>query len=128
MMAAMRRLMLFTLMMMLGALSLAAADLNGTWVAQIPGRDGNMVETTFQFKVSGEALTGTMTNQWGERQISDGKVSGDDVSFNVHIEFNDNKMTLAFTGKAAGSEIKFKRERKGGDAGPSNAEFVAKKK
>ena len=129
MLAAMRRKLLFAVMMMvLGAFCLQAADVTGTWVAQIPGRDGNLAETTFQFKVAGEKLTGTMANQWGDREISDGKVSGDDVSFNVHIEFNDNKMTLAFTGKVAGSEIKFKRERKGGDMGPGNVEFVAKKK
>lgn len=112
----------------LGAICLQAADVTGTWVAQVPGRDGNMMETTFVLKQTGESLTGTMENQYGERQISDGKVTGDDVTFNVHIEFNDNKMTLAFTGKATGGEIKFKRERKGGEMGPSNVEFVAKKK
>lgn len=123
----MKRLMLVATMMLLAALGSAAADLNGKWTAQIPGRDGNMVETTFVFKAAGAALTGTMSNQWGDREISDGKVAGDDVSFNVHIEFNDNKMTLVFTGKAAGDEIKFKRERKGGEMGPQNVEFTAKR-
>jgi hypothetical protein len=128
MIAAMRRLVLFTVMLLLGALSLAAADLNGKWVGQVPGRDGNLMETTFVFKVAGETLTGTMENQYGQREISGGKVAGDDVSFNVNIEFNDNKMTLVFTGKAAGDEIKFKRERKGGDMAAQVVEFVAKKK
>lgn len=128
MIAGMRRLVLFTVMMMLGALSLAAADVSGTWVAQVPGRDGNTMETTFNFKASGETLTGTMSNQYGDREISDGKVTGDDVSFNVHIEFGGNQMTLAFAGKVTGSEIKFKRERKGGEMGPASVEFVAKKK
>jgi hypothetical protein len=129
MIAAMRRLILLAVMMLgLGAFCLQAADVTGTWVAQVPGRDGNTMETTFAFKQSGEALTGTMSNQYGDREVSDGKVSGDDVTFNVHIEFNDNKMTLAFTGKVSGGEIKFKRERKGGEMGPASVEFVAKKK
>lgn len=115
-------------MLGLGAFCLQAADVTGTWLAQVPGRDGNTMETTFTFKQSGEALTGTMSNQYGDREISDGKVSGDDVTFNVHIEFNDNKMTLAFTGKVSGGEIKFKRERKGGEMGPASVEFVARKK
>lgn len=112
----------------MAALCLEAADVTGKWVAQVPGRDGAAMETTFTFKVVGDKLTGSMENQYGEREISDGKASGDDISFNVNIEFNDNKMTLVFTGKVAGAEIKFKRERKGGDMGPSNVEFVAKKK
>lgn len=125
----MQRFILLAVMMLgLGAFCLQAADVTGTWVAQVPGRDGNTMETTFTFKQSGEALTGTMSNQYGDREISDGKVSGDDVTFNVHIEFNDNKMTLAFTGKVSGGEIKFKRERKGGEMGPASVEFVARKK
>lgn len=130
MMTYMKRLTLFaiTVMLALGAASLPAADLNGTWVAQVPGRDGNTIETTFTFKSEGETLTGTMSNQYGDREISEGKVSGDNVSFNVHLEFGGNNVTMAFTGKAAGNEIKFKRERKGGDVGPASVEFVAKKK
>ncbi len=123
-----RNLFVVVVTMVLLASGALAADVTGTWVAQVPGRDGNMMETTFVFKQAGEALTGSMENQFGQREISDGKVSGEDVVFNVYIEFSGNKMTLAFTGKVAGGEIKFKRERKGGDAGPSNAEFVAKKK
>lgn len=112
----------------MAALCLSAADVTGQWSAQVPGRDGNTMDTTFTFKVAGEKVTGNMGNQYGEREISDGKLIGDDISFNVNIEFNDNKMTLVFTGKVAGSEIKFKRERKGGDMAPSTVEFVAKKK
>lgn len=129
MIAPMQRFILLAVIVLgLGAFCLQAADVTGTWLAQVPGRDGNTMETTFTFKQSGEALTGTMSNQYGDREISDGKVSGDDVTFNVHIEFNDNKMTLAFTGKVSGGEIKFKRERKGGEMGPASVEFVAKKK
>ncbi len=117
-------------MLLLGLLVLGAqaADVSGQWVAQIPGRDGNTMETTFTFKVAGEQLTGTMENQYGERDISEGKVSGDDISFAVHIEFGGNEMVLSFKGKIAGDEIKFTREMKGGDFGPSSVEFVAKRK
>jgi hypothetical protein len=129
MMTAMRRIVFLLAMMSVpGALCLQAADVTGQWIAQVPGRDGNTMETTFNFKAAAEKLTGTMENQYGARDISDGKVSGDDIACNVNIEFNDNKMTLVFTGKVVGSEIKFKRERKGGDMGPSSVEFVAKKK
>jgi hypothetical protein len=109
------------------AFVVAAADVSGQWQAQIPGRNGT-VDTTFTFKTAGEQLTGTMENQWGERPISSGKISGDDLSFTVEIEFNGNRMTFLYKGKLAGSEIKFNRERKGGDLGPANVDFVAKRK
>ena len=122
------RALLIAMVVCLIAPAVQAADVNGQWVAQIPGRDGNTMDTTLNFKVAGEQLTGTMENQYGERQISDGKLSGDDISFTIHIEFNGNEMTLVYTGKVAGNEIKFHRERKGGDAGPGSADFVAKRK
>jgi len=124
-----RNLVLSITLLFLAALTAMAADVGGQWTAQIPGRGGNTMETTFTFKVSGGTLTGTMANQFGERDISDGKTAGDDVSFNVNIEFGGNQMTFVYKGKVAGNEIKFTREVKGGDfPGPRTSEFVAKKK
>jgi hypothetical protein len=113
----------------LAALCVQAADVSGQWVAQVPGRDGNTMETTFQFKVAGDQVTGTMANQFGEREISGGKITGDDLAFNVVIDMGGNQMTLVFKGKVAGDEIKFTRERRGGEGGPAaSVEFVAKRK
>lgn len=112
----------------LALLGLLAADISGQWQAQVPGRDGNLMDTTFRFKVSGEALTGSIENQWGEREISTGKVSGDDVSFTVNIDAGGNQMTFLYKGKVAGNEIKFTRERRGGDGPPASVEFTAKRK
>ena len=104
-------------------IALWSADISGKWTAQVPGRSGNMREVTFMFKASGGSLTGTMSGRNGDLQISDGKISGDDVSFSVTQEFGGNSVKQTFTGKASGSEIKFKRE--GGRGEP--VEFVAKK-
>jgi hypothetical protein len=95
-----------------------AADVTGKWVAQIPGRGGQATETTFNFKVDGDKLTGTMSGgQGGDNQISDGKVSGDDISFTVKMSFGGNEVKLLYKGKVSGSEIKFTREREGGAPG-----------
>jgi len=109
------------------ALGAWAADVSGQWVAQVPGRNGDM-ETAFKLKASGDQLTGSMENQYGEREISNGKVAGDEVSFTVHLEFNGNEVTFLYTGKVSGNEIKFTRERKGSDVGPAKVEFTAKRK
>ena len=109
-------------------LSVQAADVSGQWLAQIPGRDGNTLETTFTFKAAGEKLTGTTENQYGERPISDGKVSGDDISFIVRIDMGGNEVVFLYTGKVSGEEIRFTRERKAGELGPAKVEFVARRK
>lgn len=123
-----RHILLPTILLCLVTLGAQAADVSGQWIAQIPGRDGNTLETTFNFKVSGSTLTGTMENQYGERDISDGKVSGDNIAFNVIIDFGGNEITFVYNGKISGNQINFTRERKGGDFGPAKVEFVAKRK
>jgi hypothetical protein len=120
-------LVLMTFLCLL-ALAAQATDVSGQWLAQIPGRSGNTLETTFNFKVSGQQLTGTMENQYGERQISDGKISGGDISFTVHIDMGGNEVIFLYNGKVSGDEIKFTREVKGGEFGPAKVDFVAKRK
>ena len=118
-----RKLLWLTVTLLTFTLALWSADLSGKWTAQVPGRSGNMREVAFTFKASGDSLTGTMSGRNGDIQISDGKIAGDDVSFSVTQEFGGNTVKQSFTGKVAGSEIKFKRE--GGQGGP--VEFVAKR-
>jgi len=78
------RAVLWTLaLVVLLAVTAVAADVSGKWVAQVPGRGGNTQETTFNFKVSGATLTGSVTNPRGETEISEGKASADEVSFVV---------------------------------------------
>ena len=101
-----------------------AADISGKWTAEVPGRQGAMQTTTFNFKVDGDKLTGTMAGPRGDAPITDGKVSGDDISFTVSREMNGNTIKMNFTGKVSGGEIKFKRVVEGRD---QTAEFTAKK-
>jgi hypothetical protein len=96
-----------------------AADISGKWTAQVPSRQGETREATFTFKVEGDKLTGSMSGRGGDTPLSDGKVSGDTVSFAV--ETQRGKRT--YTGTVAGDEIKFKTE--GGQGGAR--EFVAKR-
>lgn len=94
-----------------------AADVNGTWTWTQPGRQGGEGrKMTLKLKADGEKLTGALTmpgRQGGdpvEAAISDGKVSGDEISFNLVREFNGNKMTIKYSGKVSGDTIKGKSE------------------
>ena len=106
-----------------------AADVNGKWTAEVPGRQGTQT-TTFTFKVEGSKLTGTVSGRQGDTEISEGKVSGDDISFLVVREFNGNTIKMAYKGKVAGDEIKFTRTFEGaapGGQAPPPVEFTAKR-
>jgi hypothetical protein len=101
---------------------LFAADVTGKWTAETEGRDGQKRVLTFDLKADGEKLTGTVNSQRGERPIIEGKVSGDEVSFAVEMEFNGEKRKIPYTGKIVGSEMKMKS-----GSGERIREFTAKR-
>ena len=111
------------LVLLLAAVAVFAADATGKWVAQVPGRNGQMREVTFNLKASGSALEGTVSGRQGDVQISDGKIDGDNLSFSQVMEFNGNSVKLIYKGKISGDEIKFTRQREGGEP----VEFTAKR-
>lgn len=110
--------------LLLAAVAAFAADVSGKWVAQVPGRGGETREATFTFKVDGNQLTGSVSGRRGDVAISDGKIDGDDISFTQVMEFNGNQMKLLYKGKVSGGEIKFTRQREGGER---SVEFTAKR-
>lgn len=106
-----------------------AADVSGKWTAEIPGRQGTQT-TTITLKADGAKLTGTVSGRQGDTEISEGKVSGDDISFVVVREFNGNTIKMSYKGKVAGDEIKFTRTFEGAGPGgqaPPPVEFTAKR-
>ncbi len=83
-----------------------AADINGKWKSEAPGRDGSPMVTTYTFKVDGDKLTGTVTGRMGETAISEGKVSGDEISFVVVRNMGGEDRKIQYKGKVSGDEIK----------------------
>lgn len=102
-----------------------AADISGKWTAEVPGRNGQTRTTNFDFKVDGEKLTGSMSGMQGDIAISNGTVKGDDIAFNVEMNFNGNTMKMMYKGKVAGDVIKMTRTREGGEG--QAQEFEAKR-
>jgi len=117
-----RLFFVFTVLLVV-ALAALAADITGKWVAQVPGRGDQTRETTFNFKVDGDKLTGTMSGRQGETAISDGKITGDSISFVITTERGGETMKWTYTGKVAGDQIQMKRE---GGQGAAR-EFTAKR-
>ncbi len=105
----------------LGTLALTAADVSGKWSWTMGrpgggGGGGQARKMTADFKAEGAKLTGKVTmpgRQGGDpvsTEISNGKVSGSDISFEVTREFNGNKFTSKYSGKVEGDTIKGKIE------------------
>jgi hypothetical protein len=93
---------------MVGLLVVAAsaASVDGKWKAESPGRDGQTRTTNFTFKVDGDKLTGTVSGRQGDTEISEGKISGDEISFIVVRNFQGEERKIQYKGKVAGDEIK----------------------
>jgi hypothetical protein len=104
----------------------AGSDVSGTWNADIDTQIG-MQKYVFTFKVADGKLTGKanaeVNDQKRETELTDGKVSGDTVTFAEMLKFQDNEIKIEYTGKIHGDEISFKR--KVGDF--ATEDFVAKR-
>jgi hypothetical protein len=91
--------------MTLFALSAFASDPTGTWKVTAEGPNGSM-DRTFTFKVDGAKLTGETNSELvGKSSIDDGKVEGENISFNISFELQGNQMKTSFKGKTTGDEI-----------------------
>ena len=126
----MKKLLAASLFFALSTAAALAADFNGKWTADVPSRQGGTMTTTFTLTVADGKVTGSMGSQMGDAPISNGKVDGDNISFDVVREFNGNSITLKYAGKAqADGTVKFTRTIAGmGDGqGPPPQEFTAKK-
>jgi len=101
-------------------------DLNGTWKSSSTNQNGQVRESVFKLKAEGDKLTGTVSGRNNDTAIEEGKIKGEEVSFQVTREFNGNKMVIKYTGKVSGDTItgKTASERNGE---PQTRDWVAKR-
>lgn len=78
-----------------------AAGLTGKWEGSIQTPNGDM-KLFFLFEVDGETLTGKIQSDMGEQPISNGKVSGDEFSFDVNLP---DGSVITHQGKVNGDTI-----------------------
>jgi hypothetical protein len=109
-------ILLFTLLA-----AASAADVGGKWKGEMKTPDGNVIQISFNFQASGEQLKGTVTTDFGEDQITEGKIAGDELSFVVTPGGADFK--ISYKGKVAGDDLKMTAAM--GEMG--NMEVVAKR-
>ena len=99
--------LVFSAIVMMVCLTVAnAADLNGKWKGDMKTPNGDALEINFNLQVNGEKLTGTVTNTYGEEQITEGTVKGDAIAFIVLAGGGQFKIT--YKGNVVGEDLKFK--------------------
>ena len=91
-----------------------AADVTGSWTAEMTTPDGNSFQLAFTFKQDGDKLTGTVQGPQGDPiEISNGKVDGNKISFDV--SFNGTTISHEGTMNDAGDEIEMTTKSDSGD-------------
>jgi len=95
----------FVAIVLLAFSSASAVDLNGKWRGDMKTPNGDNLEINFNFHVDGEKLTGTVTNTYGEEQITEGTVKGDAISFGILAGGGQFKIT--YKGTVSGADVKF---------------------
>jgi hypothetical protein len=126
-------IMLAAVSLLFGA-SAGAADISGKWIAQVTSPSGSPGgDRIFTFKVAGDKLTGTIINQTtvnatfevqgqpkmtgklttqtgSATEISEGKITGNDISFVTISIMGQNEMKTTYKGTVSSNEIKFTAE------------------
>ena len=91
-----------------------AATIDGKWTGEMQSPNGAR-PVTFTFAADGNTLNGSTTGRGGETKITNGKVDGDSVTFDVVREMQGNTVTMHYAGKVSGDELKLAITREGGE-------------
>ena len=83
-----------------------AANVDGTWTWTYKTRDGQDATARLKLKRDGEKVTGTYIARAGQEDpVENGKLKGDDLTFDVNRVVNGQKMKFEYKGKVAGDTI-----------------------
>ncbi len=118
----------------LWAASLLGADINGIWIGEIPGRNGQAQEIAFKFTQKGAKLEGKMYGAYQSTPISEGTIFGELLTFTLHAQEQTgnqiNESRIRFTGRLKNGEMELFRERESstnaGNGGTVNVQVNSK--
>ena len=81
--------------MLLFGSAMFAADLGGTWMQEQAGRGGSQPRRTYYyFKVDGNAFTGQMVSSTDRREVMNGKIDGNTITFETKNSFQENAQQM----------------------------------
>jgi hypothetical protein len=79
---------------------------DGTWTWTYKTREGQDATAKLKLKQDGEKVTGTYIARAGQEDpVENGKLKGDEITFDVNRDVNGQKMKFAYKGKVEGDTI-----------------------
>lgn len=87
------------------AIGSVAEDASGSWKWSFTTQNGDTIESTAKLKQEGQKLSGSVTSRFGEAEISDGSVKGEEVFFSIKRERDGQAFVIKYTGKLTGDKI-----------------------
>jgi len=82
------------------------ANVDGTWTWTYKTRDGQDATARLKLKRDGDKVTGTYIARAGEETpIENGRIKGDEVTFDVNRNVNGQQMKFEYKGKVSGDTI-----------------------
>ena len=86
--------------------SLAAAGAAGTWRVAYSTENGLPREATLNLEVEGDRVAGTWSSDRGLALIENGKISGDEIRFDLVRKSNYDEIAVHFKGRIEGETMK----------------------
>ncbi len=94
---------------------LYAEDFSGIWTGQIPTRNNDTQEISFQFIQEGSKISGKLYGDYKSMPIIEGKISGNVLAFIVPSQEQAgnqiNETRFRFSGRMVDGKIELTRER-----------------
>jgi imidazolonepropionase-like amidohydrolase len=81
-----------------------AAQVGGSWTMTLTSPQGPM-DITMTLTQSGRSFTGSMTSQAGNQEISDGQITGRNLTWTATLQFGGQSITLSYRGEAEGNRM-----------------------
>ena len=133
-----KKLLFVTTILFVVALVAFAADVSGKWTYSMPGFNGGPDrQVTITLKQDGDKLTGSVPGMGRGRggdnagpppdiEITNAKVSGDSVTFEVHRQGRNGETVIKYEGTVSGDTMKLKVTAPGrGGGDPTTTEYTA---
>ena len=108
------RLVMFCALLALTSMVTFAAAIDGKWTVETQGRNGPQTQT-LTLKADGSKLTGSLDGGRGPSDITEGKIDGTNVTFNIVRAGRDGAaQTTTYTGTLMGDDLTLTPVRAGG--------------
>ncbi len=97
-------------LLIVSAITAAAADVAGTWKTSYKNSEGQIRESTLTLKVDGGKLSGEISSPRGKVPVTEGSIDGGKISFTVVRKGNGDEIPIRFTGSVKGDTMSLKMQ------------------